>query len=412
MIRSFTPSESITIIFVIICLLEVTNVSDSMAQIDIVPGYAVTTNGDTLKGFIENRSRASDRKFCYFKKSMTEKATKYSPSEIKAFGLQNMEYYEVLTIKDKAGKDVTVFATLLMPGRASLFRFKRDLYVRHDSLGVYKLQYEGKSDYKGKAKVSGILNFAFADCKSKKVAWDSIVLSDDKIAELVKNYNICKHSPTGIKKENNIPRFKGNLGVFAGVNIMTLQVAELAGLVSDIAFKDTKFQNSSSPIYGLSYSVFFPRFNPNLSAYVEVSYFKSNITGHSSGVILGNPVTEDVTLSANYLRTAFGIRLLFPARSFTPFIKAGISSYNDSNFSGSRVQTTIINNAPFTQTLYQWTGGSQKGIWLGAGIQRSLSERVSINFEARVDRANGYEGPPPGYPLNAFHMTFLFGVSF
>ena len=47
MIKSLTPSELITIIFVSICFLELVNVSDSQAQIDIVPGYAVTTNGDT-----------------------------------------------------------------------------------------------------------------------------------------------------------------------------------------------------------------------------------------------------------------------------------------------------------------------------------------------------------------------------
>jgi hypothetical protein len=385
----------------------------SWAQIQSVPGYVVTNNRDTLRGFIENRSKKSDYKVCYFRKGIKEKSTAYTPNDIIAFGLTNLKYYETITVKDKLGKDQLAFAGILLPGRASLFRYGEEMYLRHDSLGIYNLHFNTIRDLTGMNKVRGKLNFIFSDCKKgKRIAWDSIILTDEKITELVKNYNICKNSQGKLNPTSKIPALKGNLGILAGIDITNMQFQPFSSTAGTIALQATKFESSSSPIFGLSYGLSFPRFNSNFSLYAEASYFKSVIRGHGSAQGISVPETEDITLSANYLKIGLGVRIQFPTRNFTPFLKFGISSYNDSNFSGVRTRTQYINNIPVTEVTNPWTSGSQSGLWLSGGVQRKISGKVSISLEARYDRTNGFNGPYPAYPLSGSHTTFLFGIGF
>ncbi len=413
MSKTFTHSELFRRKhFIVIFSLIFSNATLSWAQIQSSPGYIVTNSLDTLKGFIENRSKGSDFAKCYFRKTIREKSTVYTPADIVGFALNNLKYYKTITVKDEQGKDKLVFATILLPGRASLFRYQKDIYLRHDSLGTYSLHFNTIRDLTGMNKIRGKLNFIFADCKrGKRVAWDSIILTDEKIIELVKKYNACKNSNVKLDPKNKIPGIKGNFGILAGVDIMNLQFASFA-TVSLNTLEGTKFENSSSPLAGLTYSLTFPSFTNNFSVLAELGYFKSKISGHASGTESSGPFTEDVSFSANYIKTALGVRILIPTRTVTPFLKCGISLYSATDFMGVRTRTDYINNAAIVQVTNPWTSGNQNGIWIGGGVMRRISNKLALSVETRFDRTHGYNGPYPAYPLNGTHLTFLFGISF
>ena len=328
----------------------------SMAQIETVSGYIVTAKRDTVMGLIENRSKSSDYKSCYFKKNEKDKITSYAPGEIAAFGLDNLKDYESITIKYATGKEVAVFARVILSGRANLLRYQNGLYLRHDSLGTRDLRFEGLQDLKGMNKIRGQLNFLFSDCKTKRIAWDSIILSNEKIYELVNNYNLCKNSSLRKKVILKAPSVKGTFGVFAGQNTQIMQIASITYATDRSTLGATRFDNSVSPIFGLSYCLTFPRFSSNSSVYTEISYFASDVKGFGSIQGTYYKETEDLALSANYLRLAIGTRLLFPARHYTPFIKFGISRYNASNFSGTRTQRQKTITA-WSRHLKQIPGG-------------------------------------------------------
>ncbi len=387
----------------------------SFAQIQSLPGYIVTMNHDTLSGFIEDRRNTALYQFCHFKKTKKEKTKLYAPSEIIGYGLTKRKYFESFSIKDAAGNQKSFFGDVILEGKISLFRYKNDLYVKHDSLGVYNLHFRetrgfnGARDYTGENKVKGLLNFFFFDCKTKRVHWDSLNITDAKIYELVENYNTCKNSST-TKYQNKVKLFKATVGLFAGSNVSSINLASLSPTLNARFLPDVKFGTNHAPIYGLSFALGFPWFSNNFSLYAEISSFKSNFIGHASGQGTLGKETEDVSLSMNYVKKAYGFRIQLPARYVTPFIKLGFSEYSSSHFSGVRVHTTYINNIEFPLTSSPWTSGFQNGYWLGVGLQKEVAKRLAFNLEVRFDKI--IYGFPGIYTVNSFHSTFLMGLVF
>jgi opacity protein-like surface antigen len=385
---------------------------EGWSQIDQVPGYLVPLQGDTIRGFIENRSLKSNANFCVFAASAKESPKIYYPGDIKAYGMDGLKYFQSISIKDNLGNSKRVFASIVLMSRASLYRYRKSTYMVHDSLGTQDLTFNGPQDLFGMNKSRGKMNFMFADCKTVRFPWDSIILNDEKIVELTRKYNSCKGVPILFKPGKVIRPVRSSFGLLIGFDASSYQFADFEATGTRATYRQTKFTGSNVPVFGGWYSLTFPRLSNAFSVYAEATYFSQTINGFASGTsITGNPETESVELKANYLRLGLGVKVLIPMRYITPFLKGGVSSYQASGFSGTRTHETLINSTLVSDVTHPWDNANLIGFWVGFGIERSLSDRLAISAEARYDTVTGFSGTNTGYPLNGSHTIFMLSLT-
>lgn len=372
------------------------NCLDLLAQYENIPGYVVLLTGDTLRGTMEERSRQSDYRGCYFRDSGSGKIRHYGSGDIKGFGVDGVKYLEAIRVKDNLGNEVTVFARLLLSGRASLFYYRDDLYARHDSLGVHMLRYLSRRDVPAVQRIKGLLNFLTQDCKSMNVKFDSLVIADDMIENVLRRYDQCKGEYKPISVNKSIDSFRGNFSATMGINLLTLKFSGFPTNAGNNTLLGTSFNASASPMVTIGYAATFPRFSKNVSLLAEFSALPFKTVGNADGVsISGQPEHEEVVFSATYLRMSMGGRVLLPSRGVTPFLKAGMSLYKDFGFSGTRTRTSDVNGQSFTTVPYQWSSGGMIGFWLGGGINRKLTRNIRLSWDCRLEFVSGYEGPLP-----------------
>lgn len=136
---------------------------------DFRPGFIIKLNGDSIPGFIDNRSDKSKTLICHFKPSKKSRVVKYKPTEIKSFGFIDDKYYSsaILSIK---GKKKSVFIEVLVKGKASLYRYLDVFYFEKDSM-VFLPKSESQivsvkdvTYSRPTTKYIGLLNIFLADC--------------------------------------------------------------------------------------------------------------------------------------------------------------------------------------------------------------------------------------------------------
>jgi opacity protein-like surface antigen len=355
---------------------------------------------------------------CFFSVNKNVKSKAYTAEDIKAYGIDKLKYYEAISPGTENGKTMRTFATMLLGGRVSLFETRDNKYLRHDSLGTWDITFKGMRDMLAMNKVRRLMNFAFSDCKmARPIPWDSIVLDDKKIVELINTYNACKGSTIKYNANASIPLMRATFGLLAGAVSSTYSFGAFSANSGANVLQGMKFDSYSSTAMGASLGLTFPRFSNNFEAYADASYFKTTNTGQATGNGLSGVETESVKLSATYLRTGFGIRLLFPARGITPYLKLGVSHFFASDFLGTRTRI-VGSTSPVTST--PWANANQDGIWGGLGIQKRVSGSLALNIEAKYETTSGFSmvslstlGPSgPKYPIVGSYLTFLVGIVF
>jgi hypothetical protein len=118
------------------------------AQSNYKPGYVVNLKGDTLRGFIDYQEWGSNPDAINFKKTLADPVSKYSASDITAFGIDKLESYikytgpisTDLTDPNKAASEDerdtsfrmgTVFLKVLEKGnKVALYSYKDELKIR------------------------------------------------------------------------------------------------------------------------------------------------------------------------------------------------------------------------------------------------------------------------------------------
>jgi hypothetical protein len=84
---------------------------------DIYPGYVITENGDTTKGYVEHGNRTGNQKTCIFYTDASKKdKKKFKPSELKGYGVGDKHYRTIAFSGGLLAKPVS-FVLLIKPGR-------------------------------------------------------------------------------------------------------------------------------------------------------------------------------------------------------------------------------------------------------------------------------------------------------
>ncbi|HNW76061.1 MAG TPA: hypothetical protein PKJ28_04170 [Bacteroidales bacterium] len=91
-----------------------------------VPGYIVTTERDTVRGFITDRTDYELGKEVLFKSEQNGPAVKYDPSALAGFGFDYKRIFESVLFTDKQQDTIQVFAKRVLDGRIKMLLWRKN----------------------------------------------------------------------------------------------------------------------------------------------------------------------------------------------------------------------------------------------------------------------------------------------
>jgi len=116
------------------------------AQSNYKPGYVVNLKGDTLRGFIDYQAWDTNPDAINFKKTLTDRSSKYGADDIDYFSVDKLESYKRYTVhistdqtnpnkvvnyRDTSNRVATVFLKVLEKGnRLALYSFNDEIKMR------------------------------------------------------------------------------------------------------------------------------------------------------------------------------------------------------------------------------------------------------------------------------------------
>ncbi len=206
-----------------------------LAQGSFTPGYFVSNEDDTVRGFIDYRIEGSNYYFFLYKSKSTDRESKkYYAKDAKAFVIQDSQFYETHLATGKEGVTEPGFFKLLLQSKLSLLRFESRYFARSNSRELFEVSakkvkidppqsvaasrnaFHGdfyRLDYTG----LGILKVEMQDCPEI-----SGILEDyynrayrnerhPDFISLFEKYNLCVRSP--VFKIGKLKKSRVNIGI-------------------------------------------------------------------------------------------------------------------------------------------------------------------------------------------------------
>lgn len=144
------------------------------AQVNFVDGFILKSQFDTLKGFINDKNYKKNALFCDFRKTKSDETSRYFPSDIYGYRINNGKFYISKKVNTR-GRDTVLFLEYLIDGEMD-FYFRQDernqnhFYVSKDSTQIYELRYskemmqiENRTFEKESREFVGVLKFLTQD---------------------------------------------------------------------------------------------------------------------------------------------------------------------------------------------------------------------------------------------------------
>jgi len=405
---------------IIFLLFFIVSFLNSNAQSYFDEGYIVTLEGDTVRGLIYTGAVYN---FCRFKKTESDtKVSTYAPYEIKGFGIINDKCFVSKVITGKVNNKVEYFLECLITGPTSLYKTNNTYYIETADT-IISLAVEQKiieRDHGGKStmfmkKYVGILRYLFMDCEDLSSKIDKIKLTDKSLTKIVKEYNNCKYSPfdndkSYIEYKTIKPWIKADFGVIGGMVYYKLE--DLSDYNPHLNNPDIGGMPVSTLTYTfgpqlyLSWPRRFPRFSLVTGCYYLPANFKTNYSYERDDIKYYN----DVTINNKILKFPVGARWIFPGGKISPTLSTGLSfsKYIDQSYKAI-IETEDINNIIITRELDLEFHDPKTGIWLGVGINTSLSDKLQgfVELRGEVDNINSSYNS-----YNEIQIYLIVGVRF
>lgn len=365
----------------------------SFAQNKFIQGYIITSNKDTVRGFIDNsvlNKRVGNS--LVFKKDQTDKnVEKFSPASIKGFYVQPTdEYYTSQEVTmDKKSVELnslennplphyskeSVFLKVLVKGKASLFyyvdeKFKEHFFLQKDSEPIFELAYlvylvrenYSVTDEKFKKQMSELLT----ECP--KLSYKSLTYKEGSLKKAIQAYNLCTNSTgnyASIEKKADI-----KYGLFVG---MSSAQGNLSGdipittLASVPKVQNIAFNPSLSPVIGVSISMKPKWLQELLSLNFDCFYHKH---AYVSEQTLSNFDKYAMNLSFSYLTITPSVSFVMKGK-IAPYLKAGVNFSILNNYKNIYDYNVTIGttNYPQKKEPFEKFQNYRTGPMIGLGVQ-------------------------------------------
>ncbi|MFZ6013419.1 MAG: hypothetical protein ACOYXT_23960 [Bacteroidota bacterium] len=361
---------------------------------DFRPGFVITANGDSLIGFVANRSARKNSEACLFKLTKTSEPGKYLPGQISGFGISGYKYFESKIIPTKGKKPM--FVEVLVKGRLSLYNDRHVFYAEKDSI-IYLLERPKRG--KVNPRYIGVLAFLMGDCKQDI---EKISYNVEDIANVVANYNNCKGSSQLIVK-SNLASIMLNVMLLAGVDRSTVT---LQGL------EKFSYAKSISVPVGAGLRIGLPRLSDKFFGTLELFYEKKYYQVYDESIQNGALTRADFYVEYPYLKMPVGVHYNFFKRSGTPYVSGGFVHYFVFRLNGDVISETEVNGVVSKDVLDPiFVKKNGNGFWLGGGYQRQIGKIQSF-IGCRYEVNTGFTNPIPDSKSRGNNLTVLVGLTF
>jgi hypothetical protein len=379
----------------------------SFSQVNYLPGYVITSQGDTVTGFVDYGNWGTNPTRISFKETIEGKPILLKPSDIKEFKVAD-EMYESGIVKIEVSptqtakldydptvnlKVDTTFLQALIKGEKSLYLYKNmngvtNFYIKRDSafdLLIYKkylVEQEGKYAVKENKKYIGQLAYYLGDCESISLKMNGVHYSQKSLTKAFKSYYDC--SPSALTFKREVEKASLEIAVLAGVSRANLH---FKGSNSWNYLLDSDYSPSFDFSGGLVFEIVLPRNQGRWSIANEILFSTYTIKGVEEKFIEEEHYSvSSIEFGYSYLKINNLVRYKYPLRRSSLFVNGGISNgfaMRDTNhwrqdvyFYGmeSSVEDLAIKKA----RKYE------QGIIVGTGIKYN-----KLSFEVRHEWGNG-----------------------
>jgi hypothetical protein len=394
----------------------------SFSQKNYLPGYLISLNGDTIKGFVDYRGWETNPNKIDFRSANNEDKS-YTPSRIKGFGVAD-EIYESAIVKTEIGatsvlefkNDSTFLRTVFQGGKSLYFYKDKDqgrgrFYIKDNStyeLLLYKT-YPKEQDDGGfsvqveNKKYIGQLLVYLKDCPNIQRKLNQLVYTKRGMEKLFLYYYECTHSKISFQKKEKIDL---EFGAVAGISITSLKFS------GDPNYGDLINTNYQSPLNfsgGLFLNVVMPGNQKKLALYNELLYSSFEANGQSKDVVNLNQYTVTSSKFGNtVLKINNLVRYKYPVGKAFLFFNGGLSS-------GFVISETNYKRAAYTfYSSTTVTDGdamvSPKKFEIGfvGGLGVSLNKYC---LDLRMEKSSGFS-PYLNLHENITRYYFLLGYRF
>ena len=413
----------------ILVILGILTFYSAYSQKNILSGFVVTLDKDTLHGFIDYRNWEKNPEKIYFRDKIDGEKIIYKPLEISSFSVLDEIYVsaivqrEVSPIKTndlQAGQEVklvidTAFLQTVIRGPKSLYYYKdRDgknqFYIGVDTtydLLIYKrfLKKQDGVDIIGENnKYIGQLNLYFSDCPSIYSKINATKYNKKSIENLfLFYYNNCTQSE--IEFKNAGKKTKVEIGLIAGVSLTSLKFHSDN---FDYLVK-VDYPQSVNFTGGIYFDVILPRNQGKWSINNELIFCSYNVEGTYKDIENENDYTIYYTnMGYSYIKMNNMVRYKYAINQWFIYLNVGIS-----NGFALLEKNNLIKESKF-YTMDRLENGKaledsrryEQGLILGLGTK---FKRLSLEY--RYEIANGmssYNGLSSPTRRNFFLLGYKF----
>ncbi|NEM97562.1 PorT family protein [Pontibacter burrus] len=335
-----------TIFTTLFCLLAVS----SYAQKNFVKGYYITTAGDTVQSYIDDKNwvKAPDRiRVASSPESNT--VTTFSAADIKGFGLANGDRFvsEIVQI-DKSPVDVnqmivgaapiivtdTVFLRVLVNGKLNLLYMedesaKQHFYIQQQNTAPEELRLIKKLiNANATQYVSNIEEYKetlarhLHDCPDVAEGAYTAELKATNLTKLITKYNACFPEEGPMQYVAKTDKVKLKLSVGAGLMPTTLNITK-----SDFNYNLKPGSLASNYTAGIGFGIVLPRAKGRWEIYNEAAFKTYQVEGAYEVINQPNEYRhEEIKFEMRYIGLNTMIRYNFPFKTILPFVNVGIAN--------------------------------------------------------------------------------------
>lgn len=318
--------------FTLLCLF--TTCFFSISQTNYRDGYVIGLNNDTVMGMIDFKLDEENMHAVRFIPKGEEKVHQYFPGEIIGYRLvEDGKYYVSKEIKIEKNYNRVVFVEFLVQGLKNLYYYKlnlRDFYLIEDDSGKLIVLSKKPDSFDNlrvveDLKYKGVLKYVFKEYELVHKQTDKAKFDRKDMIRLTRDYhnNVCLDGSECIIFENDYTKkfAKFYFAFYAGLHAHTLMFYTMY----QNRDKDL-FVNSIVPELGSQVSVFFPRFNPSLGFFAEVSC--SQLQGKLENFELNTLMSDTYNVyehSAFRINSILGVKYVLDLKKIRPVLEVGIA---------------------------------------------------------------------------------------
>jgi hypothetical protein len=359
------------------------------------PGYIITNDFDTIRGFIKLKPNMQNSKSCEFIRAENQPPEIFLPNDLKAYRIENSKYYWSREIELDSVKQ-RVFLEYLIDGIVDLYYYKdigREYYFIEKDSKLIQLSNEGslvtlkekdgsreieKTYYKNSNQFQNILKYLFQDSPEVMKEIPSTTFDYRPLINITEDYHnsVCKDYKCidftkSTKQGIYMEPFFGGIGSWMGLKTSSDYAKNFKPYLGlQLRFKPFKGYSMWNLLTGISYSQ--NSFNGVFDNTINEDYYIK---------------TYKIFYEYSIVRIPFTIEYSLSPKKLQPYISA---SYNNILILNESHEVTRMDvSFPYIEESY--ARKYQFGVALGLGLRYNMNSKSYIflknEFEYRVPAA-------------------------